>query len=247
MKKITIVSLSLFLTVSGFAQFNKENSVNVDKNEIHTRFDKRKDKGYYSIMQVSLLLGNNQSIQGIVNYYPYPTADTFAPVYSYPYPYSRTGMAVAPSFTITNGYLFNEHWAAGAGVGYEIFDHNLFPLFAELRYTFWDTKISPVVAMKGGYAFGNFKAKHYDDLYLNWSPYHVNDASLRNYGGLMLHPEIGVKMPLNENSDLLITAAYRHQKTKSVARKDYGSNQFDEWEHKEDLSRLSFGVAIMFR
>lgn len=63
----------------------------------------------------------------------------------------------------------------------------------------------------------------------------------------MLHPEIGVKESLNENSDLMFTAAYRHQKTKSVAGKEYESNKFDEWEHKEDLNRLSFGVAIMFR
>lgn len=247
MKKITIISLSLFLTVSSFAQFNKE-YIDVEKNEIRTRFDTRKDKGYYSIMQFSLLLGNNQSTERIINYNPnyYSLSSSiYAPVYSYPYTHTR--MTVAPSVTITNGYMFNEHWAAGAGVGYEIFDHNLFPLFAELRYTLWDSKLSPVMSMKGGYAFGNFKAKHYDDLYLDWSPYHVNDASLRNYGGIMLHPEISVKVPLNGNSDLLITAGYRHQKTKSVARKDYESNQFDEWEHKEDLNRISFGVAIMFR
>lgn len=30
-------------------------------------------------------------------------------------------------------------------------------------------------------------------------------------------------------------------------RKNYYSDQFDEWEHKEDINRLSFGVAIMFR
>ena len=30
---------------------------------------------------------------------------------------------------------------------------------------------------------------------LNWSPYSVNDASLRHYRGMMLHPEIGKKKP----------------------------------------------------
>jgi hypothetical protein len=95
--------------------------------------------------------------------------------------------------------------------------------------------------------FSNFKQKHYDHLYLNWSPYHVDDAGLRHYGGMMLHPEIGVKVPLDENTDLLITAAYRNQKIKSVARKDYNNRQFDEWEHKADLNRLSLGVAVMFR
>ena len=201
MKKSTIIILSLFLTMGSFAQFNKENYNNLNK----IGFDKRKEKGYYSNMQISLLLGNS----------PY---SMYASNYSYLY--TSTKMSLAPSFTITNGYMFNNHWTAGAGVGFEIFDHNLFPLFAEVRYTLWDSKISPFVTMKGGYSFGNFKAKHYDDLYLNWSPYYVNDASLRHYGGIMLNPEIGVKVPLNENCDLLFTVAYRHQKTKSIAKKD---------------------------
>jgi hypothetical protein len=47
--------------------------------------------------------------------------------------------------------------------------------------------------------------------------------------------------------DLLFSAAYRVQKTKSVARKDYEKSQFDDWEHKEYLNWLSFGLAIMFR
>ena len=179
-------------------------------------------------MQGSLLFGNHQLTDRIA----YNT---------------RTTLSVAPSFTISHGYMFNAHWAAGAGIGFEIFDYNLFPLFAELRYTLWDNKISPFVLVKSGYSFGNFKARLYDDLYMNWAPYQLNDVEIRHYGGLMFHPEIGVKVPLNENSDLLFTAAYRHQKTKSIARKDYDNDQFDEWEHNEDINRLSFGVAIMFR
>ena len=246
MKKSAIIILSLFLSVGCFAQLKKTDKINTNKNEIQSSFNERKQKGYYSTMQFSLLMGNSQTTQKVAPYYPVPSSSSiYAPDYSYPY--TDTRLTLAPSVTITNGYLFNEHWAAGAGLGFEIFDHNLFPLFAELRYTLWDTKISPFVSMKAGYAFGNFKAKHYDDLYLSWSPYHVNDATLRHYGGMILHPEIGVKVPLNENSDLLVTAAYRNQKTKSVARKDYESNQFDEWEHKATLNRISFGVAILFR
>lgn len=226
MKKSTIIIIVLFLNLGSFAQSNEGNYNNLNKTDL----DKRKEKGYYSIMQVSLLLGNK----------PYC-------MYASDYYYTSTKMSLAPSFTITNGYMFNNNWTVGAGVGYEIFDHNLFPLFIEIRYTLWDSKLSPFVTMKGGYSFGNFKAKNYDDLYLNWSPYHVNDVSLRNYGGIMFHPEIGVKVPLNKNSDLIFSVAYRYQKTKSIVRKDEGLNQLEEWEHNEDLNRISFGIAIMFR
>lgn len=225
MKRIYFINLLLLLTLSILAQSGKEVNLNGGNNEVNSSFNNRKEKGIYNIMQFSLLLGTNQFTDG-------PT-------------YFRT--AVSPSFTITNGYIFNDHWAAGAGVGFEIFNYNLFPLFAEIRYTLWDRKISPFVALKGGYSFANFKAKQYEELYLNWPPYNINDASLRNYGGLMFNPEVGVKVPLNENSDLLFTAAYRFQKTRSVARKENTNGQFEEWEHNEDINRLSFGIAIMFR
>jgi hypothetical protein len=249
MKRIYFISLSLLLTHSIFAQSGKDVDLNRENNEINSRFIDRKEKGFYNIMHVSLLLGAGQFTDRPVYYIPYqPYPTTYiAPPPVYYYPDSRTTLTVAPSFTITNGYMFNEHWAAGAGVGFEIFNYNLFPLFAELRYTLWDHKISPFVVLKTGYSFAGFKARHFDELYLDWPPYYINDTRLRHYGGFMFHPEIGVKVPLNENSDLLFTAAYRYQKTRSVARKEYDQGQFDAWEHKEEINRLSFGLAIMFR
>lgn len=249
MKRIYFISLSLLLTHSIFAQSGKDVDLNGENNEINSRFIDRKEKGFYNIMHFSLLLGAGQFTDRPAYYTPYqPYSSTYiVPHPVYYYPDFRTTLTVAPSFTITNGYMFNEHWAAGAGVGFEIFNYNLFPLFAELRYTLWDHKISPFVVLKSGYSFAGFKARHFDELYLDWPPYYTNDTSLRHYGGFMLHPEVGVKVPLNENSDLLFTAAYRYQKTRSVARKEYDQGQFDEWEHNEEINRLSFGIAIMFR
>ena len=249
MKKICLITLSLVFTLSSFAQPVNELNTNLKNDESQSILNNRKSKGYYNLMQFSLLFGNKQVPDRAIYYQPYdydayPLID-YANISTQSNTHSE--LTAIPSFTITNGYMFNEHWAAGVGIGFEVFDHNLYPLFAELRYTFWDEKISPFIVLKGGHSFGSFKAKHYDELYLDWSPYNITDCELRNYGGLMFNPEVGVKVPLNENSDLLFTAAYRHQKTKSTARKDYGNNQFDEWEHKEDLNRLSLGVAIMFR
>lgn len=249
MKKICLIIFSLSLTTCIFAQPEKEVNLKLRNNEIQSRFSNRKEKGFYNIMQFSFMFGNNETVDRTPYYMPLNpySSSSIAPTPVYYQPYTRNTLAVSPSFTISNGYMINEQWAAGAGVGFEVFEHNLFPLFAELRYTFWDHKISPFVAVKGGYSFGGFKATHYDELYLNWTPYQINDAELRHYGGMMFHPEIGVKMPLNENCDLMFTAAYRVQKTKSVARKEYENGQYDEWEHTEDISRLSFGIAIMFR
>ena len=51
---------------------------------------------------------------------------------------------------MTNGLMFNEHWAAGIGVGFEIFGRNLFPAYLDIRYTLWDNKIN---------GFAGFEAK----------------------------------------------------------------------------------------
>lgn len=247
MKRICFIGLSLLLTLGISAQPGKDASASGEKNEVSSRFTDRKEKGFYSIMQASFMLGAGQIVSRPVYY---PVYQPFSSDYIAPagyYPDVRPVLTVSPSFTLSGGYMFNEHWSAGAGAGFEISSYNLFPLFAEMRYTLWDQKISPFFVLKSGFSFAGFKARHYDELYLDWAPYYASDASLRHYGGFMFNPEAGVKVPLNENSDLLITAAYRFQKTKSVARKEYEQEQFDEWEHKEQSSRLSFGVAIMFR
>ena len=251
MKKVCFILLLLLLTSSLFSQFKSEVYL-IDGKDIGTKYENRKKRGYYNSIQMNMLMGNKQFSERVYYFYPYWTSDHFLPSSSYYIPRNNTPntqikMAVSPSVTVTNGYMFNERFSMGVGVGFEIFDHNLFPLFADIKYTFWDNKVSPFIAIKGGYAFGNFKMKHHDEVYLNWSPYYLSDAHLRHYGGLMVHPEVGVKMPLNQNCDLLFTAAYRYQKIKSVARQNYDSSYFDEWEHKEDISRLSFGIGIMFR
>jgi hypothetical protein len=154
-------------------------------------------------------------------------------------------MPVSPSVTMTHGIMFKEHWAAGVGIGFEIFEHNLCPLFADIRYIARDHDVSPFFAFKMGYAIGNLEKKHYDDLYLDYQPYHVNNAWFRNYGGFMLHPEMGIKFPLSEKSDLLFTVAYRYQKLKTTVSQDFAQRQ--KWNHEVRMNRLSFGVAIMFR
>ena len=206
------------------------------------RFENRKKKGYFNTTQIGMLMGNTpitertiintQTPWGIVLFTSYDT---------------RTEMQISPSFTMTNGYMFNEHWAAGLGVGFEIFEWNLFPVFADIRYTLRDGKVSPFFTVKAGYSFGGFKKLHYDNLYLHDEPYYVNNVDFRNYGGLMVHPEIGMKVPISENADLLFTIAYRYQKKKIEVRQDIDLYQFDEWTHNTILNRLSLGIAIMFR
>jgi len=248
MKKFLFIILLALLMPVAFSQ-------NVTK-ETNIRFEHKKKNGYFNITQIGMFMGNRQVAERYPSPYYYSSYPSLSSSLYYPYQYpyhhyynTRTEMQTSPSLTMTNGYMFNEHWAAGIGVGFEIFDHNYFPVFADVRYTLWDNKISPFFAVKTGYSFGNFKKKHYDNLHLNHEPYYANNVDFRNYGGFMLHPEMGVKVPLSENADLMFTAAYRYQKIKSkVTQKfDYNPHYYHEWEYKASLNSLSFGIAIMFR
>lgn len=224
--------------------------------DVITLFGKnKKEKGYFNVTQVSLLMGNRQTTEWNTYYYPhgYPYWSSSSIAYPYGNYRARNDLQIAPSVTITNGYRFNEHWAAGVGIGFEIFNNNLFPVFADIRYTLWDSKVSPFFALKTGYAFNSFKRIHYDSKYLDFEPYYVYNADIRVYGGFMLNPEIGVKVTLSEKTDLLFIVAYRHQKIKTVVTQTYDhlvqyeGPSYDEWEHNESLNRLSFGLAILFR
>ena len=253
MKKMLFVFISAYLMPVAFSQ-STEITVNEDNKTVNIRFENKKKKGYFNATQFGMLMGNRQTTEQYPYYYGpyydylrlYSSSLYYPPYYNN---HTRETMQVTPSITMTNGYMFNEHWAAGIGVGFEIFDRNLFPVFADVRYTLWDDKISPFFAFKTGYSISSFKKKHYDDwLYFDFEPYSVSNADLRNYGGFMFNPEMGVKVPLSENADLMFTVAYRLQKTKTkIKQKQDNYPYFDEWKHKESLNRLSFGMAIMFR
>jgi hypothetical protein len=221
MKKILFVILSAFLMHDAFSQ-SSENTGNI-------RFENRKKEGYFNITQVSLLMGKRKLTEKTNNYYNN----------------NSSKLLVSPSVTMTCGHIFNEQWAAGIGMGFEIFDHNHFPVFFDLRHTLRDNDVSPFFALKIGYAIGNFGKKHYDDLYLDYQPFHVNNVYFRNHGGFMFHPEMGVKFPITEKADLLFTVAYRYQRTKTTISQEYA--QHYNWERKIGMNRLSLGVAIMFR
>ena len=221
MKKVLFVILCVFPALCAFPQTNANEAINFG-------FENRKKEGYYNITQMGMLMGNRKI-----------TEQTFY------VSNTRTQLQFSPSVTMTNGVLIN-NWAIGIGVGFEIYDHNLFPLFADVRYHFNDSRASPFFALKAGHSFGNFRKKHYDNMSLDYEPYFISDVDFKNYGGLMLQPEMGVKIPLSEKVDILFTVAYRRQKMKTKVTPN--SNWYNHvWKHEEAKNRLSFNMAFMFR
>ena len=252
MKRIYILTLAISMATVATSYSQAGFISGSNENEISIRYENRKKKGYYNTTQISMLMGNRTTAHQIRYYYPYyglSSSSYYPDTRFQPSVYYDTQikLQVSPSVTMTNGYMFNEHWAAGIGVGFEIFNYNTFPIFADIRYTLRDNKISPFLSFKAGYSFNFSGTKHYDDLTIDYEPYYLYNADFKKSGGLMLNPEIGVKAPLNERYDILFTVAYRFQTLKSEISREYNSDNYDRWKHTEKLSKLSFGIAIMFR
>ena len=216
MKKFLIISLSVLMIFEVYSQ-----------SEVYPRFENRKTKGYYNITQFALLMGNR------------PFGEQTSVSYN-----DRTEFQTTPSVTMVHGGMFNERWGMGMGVGFEISDRNLFPVFLDVRRTLRDNDVSPYFALKAGYAFSAFMKKEYDNISLNQPPYYINYGYFKKYGSFMIYPEIGVKAPLSEKADLLVTVAYRYQTLKSSV---WNGAQTQRWDIKTQMNRLVFGVAIMFR
>jgi hypothetical protein len=178
----------------------------------------KKGEKYYNVTQISMLMGMER------------------------HPRASDELQISPSVTMVNGYQLTKGFGVGLGVGYEMFDNNLFPIFADFRRTYSTAKISPFFTLKTGYAIGNLKTKHYDDVTFNYLPYQVIDADVRYYGGLMFQPEFGIKLPASDNADILFTVAYRYQKNITRVK-----TEWDRWDNHENLNRLSFGIGIMFK
>jgi hypothetical protein len=249
-KKLFIACFGLIMSTVCFSQ----SPVGI-RSDVNGKLGNRESKGFYSSVQISMQVGNRQTIFPTHNTSPvdqYPGwSSIVAPGWTTTYVQtSNIKMHFYPAVMVTEGYRFNAHWAAGLGVGLEVFDYNLYPAFAEVRYTLWDNQLSPYFALKAGNAFSLSKTKHYDDeVPIPYYDYTAWNSDLKNKGGLMLHPEIGVKLPISEKIDLQFSVAYWYQKIESTVYKEYGggSAYFDRWIYKESLNRLSFGVAVLFR
>jgi hypothetical protein len=124
------------------------------------------------------------------------------------------------------GYKINNHLAIGGGAGVERFTSiltydnfktnlTLLSVFADIRYTFLDKKVSPVVAVDGGYKFLLNKAStqnRFDTALGNIdgisSRTDYMDNNVFNQGGLFFTVEAGVKAKVFKKVALFLSLDY---------------------------------------
>jgi hypothetical protein len=122
------------------------------------------------------------------------------------------------------GYKFNPHLGVGGGIGIERFTNlptygnyytnfTLMPVFAEVRYTVLKSRVSPVIALQGGYKFLINLPYSQTDYYYWWmyKPFVLNESYIWDEytrGGLFISAEVGVNYKIYKRFGLYASLTY---------------------------------------
>jgi hypothetical protein len=98
-----------------------------------------------------------------------------------------------------NGYSFASRFIAGAGIGIELFETVMLPLYAETRVILAKSRITPFAVLKSGYTFALEDPEGY------WG------ESYNSHGGFMLGTGAGAFIWVSDRSSFEINLLYRFQ------------------------------------
>jgi hypothetical protein len=120
---------------------------------------------------------------------------------------------------IVNGHRFTPQTSVGVGIGFTPYNTplSLIPFFFDFNYRLIKQGISPILFIRAGY---NFTVKG-DDSFLMDS----------HTGGLLLHPGIGLEIPIAEQFGLYVSAGYNI---------DNSSYVFETWGNRTVINDLSY-------
>lgn len=134
-----------------------------------------KTSGYYVRFSSGILSGNNES-----------------------------GNQSSLSFHLSNGYQFKNGLALGIGSGMEELGEVLVPLYADLRFTLFNSGLSPYLWLKTGHSFA------VSDQAVTY----IDDSSGENKseGGFLFGTGVGISMFTWKKTAVNVGIGYRYQK-----------------------------------
>jgi hypothetical protein len=122
------------------------------------------------------------------------------------------------------GYKLNPYISIGGGVGleryvnmkmYDDFTANLtqMPVFGEIRYTILDKKVSPVIALQGGYKFminesSTQVTSWQEDIFPPYAYRIFNEYDYYHEGGFLFTIEAGARIKMYRRLALYVSADY---------------------------------------
>lgn len=102
-----------------------------------------------------------------------------------------------------NGYSFASRFIAGAGIGIELFETVMLPLYADTRVILAKSRVTPFALLKSGYTFALEDPEGY------W------EESYNSHGGFMLGAGVGTFIWVSDRSSFEINFLYRFQSVRT--------------------------------
>jgi len=135
------------------------------------------------------------------------------------------------SVSSVNGYSFASRFITGAGVGIELFETLMLPVYADMRVILLKSRLTPFVGLKAGYSFS------LEDPEPNWN------ESYDSQGGFMWGLGGGFFIWTNERSSFEINVSYRYQATRTETTYEW-SNETSLFTTKYNRLELRFGFSF---
>ncbi len=116
----------------------------------------------------------------------------------------ESGNKASPSIQLSNGYQFKNGFGAGFGTGIEKLDVLVMPVFGELKYQPFKTRLSPFLWLKSGYGFP--LSDRDGNVYYYYGNY------TESKGGMMFGAGAGVALYSWNRIAVNIGIGYRYQR-----------------------------------
>lgn len=147
------------------------------------------------------------------------------------------GNEIRSMFHVKNGLSFGSHFDAAFGVGLESYYSGRYvPLFLEGRYTVFNRKTSPFIAVSGGYLQGVGQQNQY---------YYQADSRLSS--GFSTGAKVGIKHQFSKSISLVTSMGYRYSYTENAEMMYYilpYPNQQAEISY--NMNRFELAIGFIF-
>jgi hypothetical protein len=135
------------------------------------------------------------------------------------------------SIQMVNGYKFGKRYYPGVGIGLEIYEQAVVPIFADFTYLLGTRRVNPFLRGSIGYSIP------LEDPEEQWGT--LTDSK----GGVAYAVGVGTSIRTGSSSALVFSLIYRFQSLKSVYTEDWT----DEVLHiEEQFNRIAFRVGFIF-
>ena len=142
------------------------------------------------------------------------------------------------SLHLTNGFQFSNGIRAGIGVGMEQMESPLLPLYADLNYHPFNSRVSPYLYLKAGYGFP-LQEKKEDNHYWYYS-------MVNSKGGLLFNAGAGIALYTWQRAGVNLGIGYRYQRVSMVYRNMWDSRP-NTLEKVTRYNRLQLQLGFIFR